>query len=274
MSRRSPGPVHAYQHKSIGSGTIAFGLVSVAVKVYSAADGEREVTAHQLHERCKARLKQTMTCSTCGEVVPRSETVKGYDVGGQVVILRDDEAKALMRDDGGAAIEITEAVPSIPPAYYAGSAYYLSPEEGFGRAYDLLAASLERAGLAAVARWTWRGKTRVVAIRPNEHGILTMQGLHYAGALRDSAPLVVERPEPSEAEVALGVQLISTIQANAYDPDSYTDDGTERLMAELQRRAAGAPALEAAPSRGPAEIIDIMTALKASLAAKAPALAS
>ena len=259
---------HRFQHQSIGSGTLAFGLVSVNVKVYAAAESDRDISAHMLHKGCSARLKQELRCSACGDVVTASERVKGYDIAGQTVVLTDDEARRIT-SEGSGGIEIVETVPAVSPLYLSGSAYYLSPEdEAFGRAYDVVSAALREARLVAIARWTWRGRTRPVAISPDERGVLVMHALHYGGALRDSGPLVVERPEPTSAEVSLAVQLLRSLQSDAYCAESYRDDAADRLRAELERRAAGAPvAVAETPALRP--VRDLMDALKSSLAAAA-----
>ena len=259
---------HRFQHQSIGSGTLAFGLVSVSVKVYAAAESDRDISAHMLHKGCNARLKQEMRCSACGDVVPASDRVKGYDIAGQTVVLTDDEARRIT-SEGSGGIEIVETVPAVSPLFLSGSAYYLSPEdEAFARAYDVVAAALGDARLVAIARWTWRGRTRPVAISPDARGVLVMHALHYGGALRDSGPLVVARPEPTSAEIGLAVQLLQSLRSDAYSADSYRDDAADRLRSELERRAAGetaAPA-EVPPLR---PVRDLMDALKASLAAAA-----
>ena len=177
--------------RPLSTGTISFGLVTVPVKLYSAAESASGVSFNMLHEKCKTRLKQQYICPQCNEVVTRDQTVRGYEFAKeQYVAFTEEELKA-MAEQNSPAIEITEFVPlsKVDPIYF-DSAYYLGPDKGGDRAYTLLAAAMRETQRCALAKWNARGKGYLVLVRPVPKG-LVMQTLHYADEVRaiDEVPL-------------------------------------------------------------------------------------
>src|SRR5688572_27622500 len=125
--------------RSIATGTISFGLVTVPIRLYSAAESSSAVSFNLLHGKCGSRLKQQYICPKDEEIVPRDQMVKGYEFAKeQYVTFTDEEIKA-MAEEANRAIEITEFVPlsSVNPIYFDGG-YYLGPEKGGEKAYKLL----------------------------------------------------------------------------------------------------------------------------------------
>ena len=250
--------------RSIGSGTVAFGMVSIPVKLFSAAETQASVSFNLLHAKCKSRLKQQYVCSRDGEVVARDQMVKGYEFAkDQYVTFTDDEIKS-MGEEAQRAIEITEFVPvaQVDPLYFDG-AYYLGPDKAGERAYKLLATAMTECGRVAIAKWAARGKMYVVMIRPLK-GVLVMQPLHYADEVREVADVPTGDAELREGELKLARQLIDQITSDEWKPQQYEDEVKKRVQAAIQRKIDGQE-IAAAPEQPKAQVIDLMEALKASL---------
>src|SRR5262245_10585029 len=157
---------------SIGSGTISFGLVSIPVKMYTAASSE-SVTFNMLHAKCGSRIKQQTFCPVCNEVVDRTALVKGHEVSkDQYVRVTDAELKAL-EGEASKNIDIEEVVPleKVDPVYFE-KAYYLGPDKGGEKAYRLLTDAMMKTGRVAVATFVMRGKESLVLIRPSSDGLM------------------------------------------------------------------------------------------------------
>jgi len=253
---------------AIASGTISFGLVSVPVRLYSATKS-KNVSFNLLHAKDKSRLKQQYICQTCGEVVERSAMSKGYEVAkGQYVQFSEEELHSLdVKTDQ--AIEIAEFVPiaQIDPIYFEKS-YLLGPDKGGQKAYRLLCEAMEKAGQGAVAKYATRGKEQLVVLRQARGGLL-MHALFYADEVRDFADVDLgEALTLKPAEIDLAVQLIGQLASPSFAPEKYEDEYRRSLMTMIEQKAAGeelATSTEQAPR---AQIIDLMEALKASIAAR------
>jgi DNA end-binding protein Ku len=210
-------------------------------------------------------------------VVPREEMVKGYEFAkDRYVTFTPEELKAL-EEKASQQIEIAEFVPSekIDPVYF-DKAYYLGPEKGADRAYRLLAEAMRRSGKTALARYAARGKQYLVQIRALPEGGLVMQNLMYADEIRPFSEVGVEPGEVKEQELALAKQIIDQISTDEFKPEKYEDDVRKRIQEQIQRKVEGQEIQVDEPVKAPTQIIDLMEALKASLAAKglAPASAS
>jgi DNA end-binding protein Ku len=259
--------------RSIGTGTISFGLVSVPVKLFSASETSSGVSFNMLHGKCNTRLKQQYVCPTDNEIVTRDQMVKGYEFAkDQYVTFSDDEIKAAA-EEATRAIEITEFVPvaQVDPIYFDG-AYYLGPDKGGERAYALLAEAMRKTGRCALAKWAARGKGYLVLVRPVEGG-LVLQQLHYADEIKRISEVGIEETSVKEAELGLAVQLVEQIATDEFHPERYEDDVRKRLHEAIQRKVEGQEVTAAAPEQPRAQIIDLMEALKASLGKKAAAAA-
>ena len=266
--------VRSMAARSIGTGTISFGLVSVPVKLYSASETSAGVSFNMLHAKCKTRLKQQYVCPTDNEIVPRDQMIKGYEFAkDQYVTLTDDEIKAAA-EEATRTIEITEFVPvsKVDPIYFEG-AYYLGPDKGGERAYALLAEAMRKTGRAALAKWAARGKGYLVLIRPVEDG-LVLQQLHYPDEIKKISEVGIEGTAVKEAELGLAIQLVEQIATDEFHPERYEDDVRKRLLDAIQRKVDGQEVTAAAPEQPRGQIIDLMEALKASLGKKAAAAAA
>lgn len=253
--------------RSFASGTISFGLVTVPVKLYSTGESAAGIQLNMLHRKCGSRLKQQYFCPTDNEVVGREEIVKGYEYAkGQYVLFTDEELKALTPEPTN-SIEITEFVPleQVDPVYYEKSTY-LGPDRGGDKPYRLLAEAMRKTGRAALARYAARGKDYLVLLRPFGEGLI-MQQLRYADELRPFSEVPVAPAEIKEPELRLAVQLIEQIANDKFDPEQYEDAVRQRTRDLIERKIQGQE-ITAAPTETPkAQIVDLMEALKASLAA-------
>lgn len=252
--------------RAIASTTISFGLVSLPVKLYSTGEPGARVSFNLVHGECGTKLKQHYTCPQCDVIVGRDEMVKGYEVSkGQYVLFQEDELKAIEapKTDG---IEITEFVPGerVSPIYQE-KAYYLGPDKGGARAYRLLSAALRESGRVAIAKYATRGKQYVVMLRPEREGIVLEQ-LRYADEVRSFDEVPIDAAEVKPAELTLARQLIDQSSADSFEPEKYTDEVREKMLELIQRKVEGQE-ITAPPAEEPrTQIIDLMAALKASLA--------
>jgi DNA end-binding protein Ku len=251
--------------RALGSASIAFGLVSIPVKLYSAAESAATVRFNQIDRRDGGRIKQQLISSNSGEIVPRDEIVKGYEFAkGQYVLFSPEELKAL---DVAAThmIDIDQFLPDgTVDRIYFDKAYYLGPDKGGARAYHLLAEALRSTGRIAVGRYAVRGRQHLVLVRPKDKGLLLEQ-LHYADEVRAFSEVPLEEVEVKQSELALAKQLIDQAASDTFEPTSYRDEVREQIMALIQRKIEGED-ISVAPTEKPEhKIIDLMEALKASL---------
>ena len=252
--------------RNIGSATISFGLVSVPVNLFSSSEPTASISFNMLHTTCGSRLKQQYICAKEGTIVEKDETVKGYEFSkGQYVRFTPDEIKAL-DEKATNAIDIAEFVPlAAVDRIYLDKVYYLGAGKGGERAYRLLVAALTETGRAAVGQYSARGKQHLVLVRPMGD-ILVMEQLHYHDELRSADE--VPRPEATlrDAEILLAKQLIEQGAVDEFRPQTFRDTVRERVLEAIQQKVDGQE-ITAEPAGQPeTKIIDLMDALKASLA--------
>jgi DNA end-binding protein Ku len=219
-----------------------------------------------LHTKCGSRLKQQYICSKDGTIVEKDETCKGYEFSkGQYVVFSADEVKAL-DEKATNSIDIAEFVPlATVDRFYLDKVYYLGSGKGGERAYRLLVAALEATGRAALGQYSARGKQHLVLVRPMGD-ILVMEQLHYHGEIRSADE--VPRPDVilKDAELALAKQLIEQGAVDEFKPQNYRDMVRERVLEAIQRKVDGQEITDEPTEAPQAKIIDLMDALKASLA--------
>ena len=256
--------------RSMSTATISFGLVTVPIRLYAASESESAVSFNLLHEKCHSRLKQQYICPKDDEIVTRDQMVKGYEFAkDQYVVFSDEEIKS-MGEEASKTIEITEFVPlaKVDPIYFEG-AYYLGPDKGGEKAYRLLSEAMRQTGRCALAKWAARGKQYLTLMRPIDNGII-MQVLHYSDEVRPFSEIPVGDAVVKEPELKLAVQLIEQIATDEFKPETYVDEVRGRYHEAIQRKVEGQEVSAAAPEAPKGQIIDLMEALKASLAQKGP----
>lgn len=256
--------------RSIGTGTLSFGMVSIPIRMYSAGESSSAVSFNMLHGKCKSRLKQQYICPKDNEIVARDQMVKGYQFSKDQYVAFTKEELDAMAQEAQKAIEITEFVPAsaIDPVYF-DRPYYVGPEKGGEKAYHLLNESMKSTGRSALAKWAARGKQHLVLIRPAGKG-LVMQQLLYADEVRPISEVPIGDAELTDAELKLAEQLIEQIASDEFHPEHYEDEVKKRYLEAIQKKVEGQE-ITAAPEAPKAQIIDLMEALKASLAAKGEA---
>jgi DNA end-binding protein Ku len=251
--------------RALASGTISFGLVSIPVKLFTAASSE-QVSFNMLHKKCGGRVKMQYHCPTDSEVVERSDTIKGYEhARGQYVLFTEEELKAFEAERSN-AIEITEFVPLASVDFVSvEKSYYLGSDKGGDKAYTLLSEAMTAKKKVAIGRWAARGKEQLVVVRPYQSGLILHQ-LYYANEVRSFGE--VEPPAKltiSDKERDLAEKLIEQLSTDAFEADKYHDTYSDKVRAAVEQKAQGQE-ITIAPEAPKAQIIDLFDALKRTLA--------
>ena len=266
--------------RAIASATVSFGLVTIPVKLFPATQPAGSgISFNLLHKACGSRLKQQYICIKEEVPVSRDEMVKGYEFAkDQYVTFTTDELKAL-EEKATQTVDIAEFVPldKVDPIYF-DKPYFLAPEKGGEKAYHLLAEVMRDTNRCALAKYAARGKMYLVLVRPVEEG-LAMQQLLYADEVRSWKDVAMpDKPALRDAELKLAHQLVDQIASETFDPSQYQDEVKQRIQADIEKKVQGKEIEVSETSEQPAQIIDLMEALKASLGAakgskRAPAAA-
>jgi DNA end-binding protein Ku len=257
--------------RAIWSGSISFGLLNVPVKLYSAV-ARRGISLREIRESDGARIRHRRVAEGTDEEVPYESIVKAFEIGADRYVPLSKDEMAALAPEKTRAIEVRDFVDleEIDPIYF-DSPYYLGPADGAERAYSLLARAMEGSGKVAVARFVFRNKEHLAAIRPSD-GVLTLTTMRFAdevvppSELEDVLP--AEKPKVAKREVEMAEQLIDSL-TRRFDPAAYRDEYREQLLELIERKAEGKDVLaapageEPQPTRAP----DLMAALEESIAA-------
>ena len=258
-------PPHA-----IGSGTISFGLVSIPVKMYTAASAAG-VSFNLLHATCGSRIKQQTFCPTCNETVERTALVKGHEFSkDRYVRVTDDELKRL-EGEASKTIDIAEFVPleKVDPVYFE-KAYYLGPDKGGEKAYRLLTDAMAKSGRVAVATFVMRGKESLVLIRPSSDGLM-LHTMFFSDEVRSFGEIDKGAgAKIRDGEMDLAQQLIDGLSNDDFKPETYEDTYRMRVLQLIESKVEGKEITVAEPAEARAQVIDLMEALKESLAKRVP----
>ncbi|HKO23025.1 MAG TPA: Ku protein [Candidatus Eisenbacteria bacterium] len=254
---------------SLGSGTISFGLVSIPVKLYSAAVSQN-VAFNMLHAKCGSRIKQQTFCPVCQVTIERSELVRGYEFAkDQYVRVSDEELKSLEGEDSK-VIDISEFVPlkQVDPIYFEKT-YYLGPDKGGDKAYRLLAETMAKTDRVAVARFIMRGKESLVLIRPAQDGLM-LHTMYFADEVRDFGEIEKGKSAKiAERESELARKLIDELSTEEFNPEQYKDEYRERVLEMVNQKVEGKEITTTSSEAPRSQVIDLMDALKESLAKRA-----
>lgn len=246
------------------NGAVAFGTMTVPVKLFAAVEAAKTVSFRELHREDGAPVAHRMVDED-GEEVARRDAVKGFEVGeGRWVVLSDEEIKAADQPRRK-AIEIEDFVPcdQIDPVLY-DRPYHLGVQDGSEEAYALLAAALERAGRAGIGRVVLRSREQLVAVRSSD-GVLWMHTLRHADELVPASGLDVPDPAkaPGEREREMAMRLVDSL-LTGFEPERYEDIYRERVLALVEAKARGEePDLPEPQAREESD--DLLAALEASL---------
>jgi DNA end-binding protein Ku len=249
---------------TVWKGHLTFGLVSLPVKLFSAARSET-VSFNQLHAADHSRVKQVLYCQTEDKPVERKDLVKGYEYekGKYVVIDEEDVKKAA--PPSSRTMEILEFVKSdqVDPVYYESS-YYMAPDEAGEKPYALLFEALRRTGYVGIAKVAMHNREHIVILRPGKRGIL-LHTMYYEDEVRKVEEFRTDAGLVKDKELELATTLITSLAAE-FEPIKYKDEYRENLMSMIRAKVEGKQVVEAPQSQELAPVIDIMEALKASLA--------
>jgi DNA end-binding protein Ku len=255
--------------RAIWSGSISFGLLNVPVKLYSAV-ARRGIALREIRESDSARIKHRRVAEGTDEEVPYDKIIKAFEISKDRYVPLSKDELASLDPKKTRAIEVQDFVEiaEIDPIYF-DSPYYLGPADGAEKAYSLLAQALEKSGKVAIARFVFRNKEHLAAIRPGD-GVLTLTTMRFADEVVPPAELddvlPTEQPKIGKREVEMAEQLIDSLTRD-FDPAIYRDEYREELLAMIERKAAGedvvaAPQEEREPTKAP----DLMAALEQSIA--------
>jgi DNA end-binding protein Ku len=260
--------------RPIASASISFGLVTVPIQMYSAAESSGYVSFNWIHKGCGSRLKQQYICAREGVKVEREDMIKGYEFAkDQYVLFNPDELKAL-EEVGTNTIEIVEFVPHDKvQRIYIDRPYYLAPGKGGDRAYRLLREAMRETGLSAIGRYAARGKQYLVMLSPMEDAMM-LEYLHYSDEVRPMSEIPIPSGEVKDNELKLAVNLVQQLATDEFKPEAYKDEVHLRVLELITRKIEGEDITQAPTEQPATQIIDLMAALKASLdkssAASAP----
>jgi DNA end-binding protein Ku len=254
--------------KPVGSATLSFGLVSVPIKIFSSGESFTPISFTWLHRTDGAPLNWEYVCSKDGRRVEKDGMVPAYEFStGQYVIFTPEEVKAL-RGTATGSIDIAEFVPAEQvDRIYLERSYFLGPDTGGERAFKLIAEAMKETGHVAVGQYATGEKQYLVLVRPLSEG-LVMEQLRYADEVGSMDEIPVPKGDVKRSEVQLAVQLIRQAASASFRPDAYEDYVSRRVLEQIQRKIDGEDiTLEPTETAG-TQILDLMEALKASLAGR------
>jgi DNA end-binding protein Ku len=256
--------------RAIWSGSISFGLLNVPVKLYSAV-ARRNIALREIRESDSARIKHRRVAEGTDEEVPYDEIIKAYEITpGQYVPISKDEM-ASMAPEKTRAIDVQDFVDldEIDPIYF-DSPYYLGPADGAEKAYSLLAAAMKASGKVAIARFVFRNKEHLAAIRTSG-GVLTLTTMRFADEVVATSELEEvlpdKAPKVAKKEQQMAEQLIESLSTD-FEPGAYRDEYREQLLGLIERKAEGKE-IVASEAEAPkaTKAPDLMAALEQSIAA-------
>lgn len=261
--------------RSIWKGSIAFGLVNVPVKVYSATE-DHDVKFHQVHAKDNGRIRYKRVCEVCGEVVEYRDIARAYESDdGQTVIITDEDI-ATLPEERSREIEVMEFVPAsdIDPMMYDKS-YFLEPEGKSTKSYVLLTQTLKETDRVAIVHFALRNKTRLAALRVQDFSkrdVMVIQTLLWPDEIRDpDFPVLDKEVDIKPAELKMASQVVDSM-TDDFNPDRYHDDYQEQLRELISAKLEGGEAFttEEQPQEldETEDVSDLLAKLEASVKAR------
>jgi DNA end-binding protein Ku len=252
--------------RTLWKGAITFGLITIPVKLYSAVQ-EKGLKMNMLHGEDGGRIKFKRECSKCGKEVTWDDIVKGYEYSKEhYVTFTDDELEAL-EVDSIHAIDVVSFVPlkDIDPIYF-NKTYYVAPEPSGLKAYKLLAEALDAEGQVGIAKVALREKEHLATIRLKD-GVFVLETMHWPDEIREAEFDELDKKiDVRDAEVKMARQLVQQLSAE-FDPSEFKDEYRAALEKLVEQKVAGEEVtVAAAPEEEPTKVVDLMEALRASVA--------
>src|SRR5215469_2858260 len=248
---------------SVWKGHLTFGLVSLPIKLFSAARSET-ISFNQLHKTDHSRVKQVLYCAAEDKPVAREDLVKGYEYEkGRYVIVESDEIQKVAPKTAQ-TMEILEFVKSseIDPLYFESS-YYMAPDAAGEKAYALLFEALRRTGYVGVAKVAMHSREHIVILRPGEQG-LVLHTMYYADEVRKVEEFRTNTDLVAAKELELAQLFVRSLEAK-FEPEKYHDEYRDNLKALIKAKVEGQAIVEPEPAPKLAPVVDIMAALRASM---------
>jgi DNA end-binding protein Ku len=255
---------------TVWKGHLTFGLVSFPVRLYSAARSE-SISFNQLHKHDGSRIKQVLFCQAEDKPIPRSEIVKGFEYEKDRYVVIEDEEIKKVAPASAKVMEIQEFVKSdeVDPIYLETS-YYMAPDEAGEKPYALLFEALKNTGRVGVARIAMHNREHIVILRPGKKGVM-LHTMYFNHEIRQVDEFRTDTSLVKDKELALAKSLIEALAAD-FEPGKYTDEYRDNLLRMIEQKKAGEEVVATPEPHQQAKVVDIMEALKASLAAaKKPA---
>jgi DNA end-binding protein Ku len=255
--------------RAIGKRVIAFGLVNVPVKIYSATE-DHDISLHQVHDKDGGRIRYQRRCEIDGKVVPYEHIDKAYDAGDRTVILTNEDLASLPEERSN-EIEIVEFVPAdqVDPMMFEKS-YFLEPDSASAKAYVLLRETLEATKRTAIVKFALRQKTRLGALRVRE-GVLVLQGLLWADEVRTAEfPGLDAAVSISDKELDMSAKLVAGYESD-FSPEKFDDDYQIQLKKLINAKLEQGDSIDTEATFGEqsdgekGEVLDLMEALRRSV---------
>jgi DNA end-binding protein Ku len=249
---------------SVWSGYLTFGLISMPVKLFSGARSSG-ISFNMLHRDDLSRLKQQYVCLADGKVVERSDIVKGYEYRkDEYVVIEPEEIKKI-EPKTAKTMEILEFVKAseVDPVFFESS-YYMVPDEAGRRPYALLTKAMEESEYVAIAQLTMHNREYTVFLRPHDGGMM-LHTMYYKEEVREVEGFGAPDVELKDAEVKVAHQLIEAL-ATEWDPEKFHDTFQDNLKNLIQTKLEGGKIAEVEKPKKLAPVVDLMSALKQSLA--------
>src|SRR5437763_16394756 len=250
--------------RAIWSGTLAFGMVSIPVRLYAATESH-DVRFHLLHKGCGERLKNLRWCPVHEKAIAWEDIERGFEyTKGKYVPVTEEELDRLPVKTVH-SVEISDFVKleEVDPIYF-DRAYYLAPDETGAKAFLLLRKALEETGRAAVAKVAIRDKENLCLVRPYGD-VLSMETMFYANEIRSTEGIATDGAKVSPKELQMAVSLVENL-SDRFDAERYEDEYQAALKKVIDAKVEGAPLPEAPTEKGE-KVVDLMEALRASVEA-------
>ena len=250
---------------SVWKGHLTFGLVTIPVRLFSAARSET-ISFNMLHKDDHSRIRQVTYCALEDKPISRADTVKGYEYEKDHYVVVEDEEIRKVAPKTAKVMEILEFVKAdqVDPIYLESS-YYVAPEEGGEKAYALLFTALKESGYFALAKVAMHNREHIIIMRPGDKGIVS-HTMYYQDEIRQVEEFRTDTSLVKDKELAMAKMLISSLEAE-FEPQKYHDSYRDNLQKLIEAKIEGKKVVET-PTEHVAPVIDIMEALKRSLAEK------
>jgi len=251
-------------------GAIQFGLVTIPVKLYVATESRAGVSFHMLHDKDKARINMKIWCPEDEEIIPRTDTVKGYEYAPDKYVVIDDEDLEKLPLKTVRSIEIEQFVDATEAesnTKFVKQAYYLEPDRVGRKAFQLLKEVLQDKGLTAICKIVIRDREALAAMDPFENTML-LSTLYWPDEIRALGELDLpeDEAEVKPAEKKMAAQLIEAMTGE-FDPAAYRDEYREALMQVIESKIEGRETVEVEEPAEATKLVDLMAALQASVTA-------